>query len=199
MLRVAYTFVITASFLLVAAVALQWHLVDALTPFLMFPAFAVLWLVFVVAVVIAVWLALRKRSRAALICFVVCVVSGLAAWFDPFTPLWLRVYFSWYEMERDRAVETLLTQGLPRASHNTSVARLPAGAPNISMGGNEVIVQEHDGLTYVLFFTFRGILDNYAGYLYVPDGGDPRRFMDLHEDTTEFVLMKPNWIYVSHH
>jgi hypothetical protein len=41
------------------------------------------------------------------------------------------------------------------------------------MGGNEVAVEEHAIKKYVLFFTFQGILDQYAGFLFVPEGGPP--------------------------
>jgi hypothetical protein len=197
--RSAYCFVIVSASLLVIAVALQWHLVDSLTPFLMLPVFGLLWLAVVTGLGISVGLIIRDFSRAAFGCFAFCVACSVAAWFDPFTPLWLKAYFSWYEAERNRAVEVLMTDGLPRAPHNSNVVRLPKGWPKLSMGGNELLVEEHDGRTYVLFFTFRGILDNYAGYLFVPEGGDPRRFRDLGEDTTEIVYMRPSWVYVSHH
>ena len=67
------------------------------------------------------------------------------------------------------------------------------------MGGNEVVVEEHDDKTYVLFFTFRGVLDNYSGFLYVPDGGSPSLFSDLDEQQfTQIVPLEENWYFVSH-
>ena len=71
---------------------------------------------------------------------------------------------------------------------------------NISKGGNEVMLQEIEGENYVMFYTFRGILDNYSGFLYVPLGGDPRNFLDLNEqDTTQIIQYSDNWYYASHH
>ena len=67
------------------------------------------------------------------------------------------------------------------------------------MGGNEVVVESHDGANYVFFFTFRGILDNYSGFLYVPEGGKASRFSDLSEqDSTQIKHLENNWYFTSH-
>jgi hypothetical protein len=52
----------------------------------------------------------------------------------------------------------------------------------------------------VFFFTFRGILDNYAGFLYVPSGGKPTEYSDLNEpQSVEIEHLEGNWYYASHH
>lgn len=71
---------------------------------------------------------------------------------------------------------------------------------NVSKGGNEIIVEEHNGLKYIFFFTFRGILDNYSGFIHIPEGGDPSQFLDFDEkESTQIVHMEGNWYYASHH
>jgi hypothetical protein len=67
------------------------------------------------------------------------------------------------------------------------------------MGGNEVVVERHGGETYILFFTYRGILDNYSGFLYVTNGGSPSLFSDLSEEQfTQIVPQEQDWYFISH-
>lgn len=62
------------------------------------------------------------------------------------------------------------------------------------------MVEEHDGLQYVFFFTFRGILDNYSGFLFVPEGGDPTRFRDLNEpESTQLARYASHWYFAGNH
>ncbi len=51
----------------------------------------------------------------------------------------------------------------------------------------------------MFFFTFRGVLDNYSGFLFVPDGGDPKEFYDLGEPgSTQLVKYGKNWYWAGH-
>jgi len=40
--------------------------------------------------------------------------------------------------------------------------------PGASLGINAVAVEKTDGKRHILVYTFRGILDNYSGFIYVP-------------------------------
>ena len=50
----------------------------------------------------------------------------------------------------------------------------------------------------MFFFTYRGILDNYSGFLFVHSGGDPRRFADLGEPTTDIIQQEDHWYFAAH-
>ena len=106
-----------------------------------------------------------------------------------------------YESQRQEVVEKVYSGELvPNVRHNSSLIALGAEYSKLSMGGNEIVVQDIDGLVYVFFFTYRGILDNYSGFLFVPDGGDPRNYSDLNEDdVTQIVKYADNWYWASHH
>ena len=52
---------------------------------------------------------------------------------------------------------------------------------------------------YVFFYTFRGILDNYSGFLWVPEGGKPELFQDAGESGTEVLFYGGNWYFIGHH
>jgi hypothetical protein len=192
-----------ASILLLLILSTQWWLVDWLTPFLIFPAMVVGWAVYLSALVWSLSLAIFARrsgwpSRWPL---TICAMTFLVACFVPFTKLWIEANYFWYKVARERIVEQVRNGTLrPNVSHNRSLIALPSGAPYVSMGGNEIEVQEaRDGQKYVFFFTYRGILDNYAGFLFVPDGGAPTEFSDLDEARqTELMEFGDQWFWVSH-
>ena len=102
--------------------------------------------------------------------------------------------------QRERVVAKVLNGELqPNVKYNASLINLNAGYSGLSRGGNDIVVEDHEGLTYVFFFTFRGVLDNYSGYLYVPKGGSPEMYGDLDEsEFTQIKHIESNWYLVSH-
>jgi hypothetical protein len=123
----------------------------------------------------------------------------------PFTRIWLNADFHLLKSEREQVVADVLAGELrpddgPYSLLVPSLVTLGLERAHVSMGGNEILVSEKDARRYVFFFTFHGILDNYSGFLYVPDGGNPREFnSDFEEaENTEFVPYDENWVWVSH-
>jgi len=187
-----------SSGLLLFVTAFQWSLVDVLTPFLLMPVQAVAWLA--VLLVLATSglrnqrLSLRPDPRPALVCgAAICL-----ALFFPFTNLWLTTNFWWHRSEREAVVRKIQSRG-PWPPTSPLTVPLPAGTPNLSTGGNDVLVEEHDGQLYVLFFTYRGILDNYSGFLFVQGRGEPKRFLDLKEaGSSQVRRFGEHWYFVAH-
>jgi hypothetical protein len=122
---------------------------------------------------------------------------GILVLVTPFTDLWLAVNYRWYRSDRERIVR-LVQDGRLLAGQGGIVA-LPRGEPYVSVGGNEIVVEEHEGKRYVFFYSFRGVLDNYSGFLFVPDGGTPTQFSDLWEaDSTQLRRLDGQWFFASH-
>lgn len=182
--------------------AFQWSLVDRFTPFLMYDAERILGSVFLVALLVALTAVRRWRElgRASLLPAAALAATWLAVQLVPFTDLWLRSEFLLRRSARaDVAGRVESGELRPNVAHSPSLIALGPGEPLVSRGGNEIVVEEHEGGRYILFFTYRGILDNYAGFLRVPPGGDPARFGDLGETaSTQIVPWEPRWYYVSH-
>jgi hypothetical protein len=70
--------------------------------------------------------------------------------------------------------------------------------PDVSKGGNEIVVEEHGGQRFVFFYTYRGILSHYSGYLFVPTGADPRSFRDAADRRIAFDRRSANWYFLTH-
>ncbi len=201
-IRWRLTAAIVAGSALVAVYAFQWSIIDRLTPFLYLPLVGAVWWI-VAGTGLAALTCLTKIRTIGVRAFVpvaVIALSVLIVFFTPFTRMWLELDYWLYEEERKEIVEKVFARTLqPNVDHNARLIRLGGSYPLVSMGGNEIVVEEHDGGKYVLFFTFRGILDNYSGFLYVPSGRVPSLFSDLNEQQfTEIEPLEENWYFVSH-
>lgn len=122
----------------------------------------------------------------------------LVAFYVPFTQLWLQANFNLNRAAREHVVEKVRSGTfVPNVAHNDNLSALPKGS-GVSMGGDEILVEGPSSNPYVFFFTFRGILDNYSGFLWVPDGGRPERFGDAGEPGTEIEPLDGNWYFIGY-
>lgn len=188
---------------LVLLTAFQWSLVDLLTPFLMLPLQSIVSLIFAVVLIWSLAHFVRnRRNRASLLPTVICAISLCLVIWVPWTDLWLRLNFAANKAARERIVGDVyagkLTSYVPDADGVGTIS-LSNDAPRVSSGGNEIETARRGTKTYVFFYTYRGILSSYAGFLYVPTGGDPSEFSDLHEKRRSiFVRYDEHWFFVSH-
>ncbi|MCT7535847.1 hypothetical protein N5T95_10000 [Aliarcobacter cryaerophilus] len=66
--------------------------------------------------------------------------------------------------------------------------------PNITTE-NRIIIEKIENKAYILFYDFVGFKDNYSGFLYVADGGDPKRYDDA---KLKIKFIEENWYYISY-
>jgi len=191
---------VTASATLLLFSATVWWLVDGPMLFFAVGIYLAILTAFAACVVWSIrqlWkFGWRSGTSAA-----VCLVAGLMWWFVPFTSLWIQANYRRHRAEREAIVAKITSGQLrPNVPCCPSLIALGPDTAYVSMGGNQVSVEEHDGKKYVMFYTFRGILDRYSGFLFVPDNGEPSRFSDLDEaDRTELVRFSDHWVWASHH
>ena len=194
---------LTICLLILGAAFFKWFIIVIITPFLILPFIAVAGIIFLfyfISSIVYMW-EYRKRHRYAAVPLIINAAVLLLVVFVPFTRLWLKWNFIHYRAKRERIVKQVLAGELqPNVEYNSHLIELDFSFPAVSLGGNQIVVEEHEGKKYILFYTFRGILDNYAGFLYTPDGGDPVQYSDLDEpDSTEIVPFAENCYWVSHH
>lgn len=183
----------------VVFMTLEWELADRLS---------FLWLIFLLGVLFLLPLALiwelfvlvfRNARKQALIRLSVMVSCAVVVVCVPFTDYWLEWDFESKKSEREEIVRKVVDGAIkPNVSYNERLITLPDDVSILSRGGNQILVEEHDGKKYVFFFTYRGILDSYAGYIHVPDGGDPMRYSDMSDGITQVVHKTGNWFFISH-
>lgn len=194
---------IIASLAAIILVAFEWSIVDRITPFLYMPLAGLVWAVYIIAAIASLTCVIeyKKIGTASLSPLIIMAAALLIIYFVPFTKLWLKADFALYKNKREEIVRKVYKNELkPNVSHNPSLIDLGDSYPVVSMGGNEIVIEEHADLKYIFFYTFRGVLDNYSGFLYAPDGGKPRYYSDLNEsDSSQITALEGNWYYISHH
>jgi len=196
---VALLVVVPLCLALIALTALQWSLVDLLTPFLLAPLLIGLWALLILATVasLVMWLLMRPRRVATVLPLLICGLTLAVLVLVPFERISTALDFARHEAAREALVEQVVSGALEPDEHG--LIALGSQAPLLSRGGNEVVVEEIGGEPYVLFYTYRGAPDGYSGFLWVPSGGDPRRFGDLGEPHSSTV--RPyggHWYWVKH-
>lgn len=190
----------TASAAVLLLSMFRWLIVDLLTVFLMVPLESAIWIAFWTIAVISLscltqWKKIGPKSLAPV---ALQIFTVLAVAFVPFTSIWLRVDFAMHRSTREAIVKKVDSGEL--SGSGGPLIQLTGQYPVVSRGGNQIVVEEHSGRRYILFYTFRGILDNYAGFLHVAPGGDPTEYSDLNEkEVSEIVRLDGDWYYVSHH
>lgn len=165
-----------ASALLVGVHALQWSLDDWLGPFLLGLLFALAWLLFAAAALLALRHGVRHRSVSACWPALLCALALAFTLLAPFTRWWLQANFAWNLPARQTVIAAVRAGQLePNVAHNASLIALPS-SPHVSAGGNDIVVERHGSAHYVFFYTYRGVLDRFSGFLWVDAPGDPQAF-----------------------
>lgn len=194
-------FCTVAAVVVILMAAFEWTIVDVITGFLFGPLQALAWLLLLAGLIWAVVVRVRTHapdSRASYP-LLICVVAIAITLFTPWTDLWLAANERVHRTARERIVRQVQDGSLrPNVSYNRALIALGDDAPDVSKGGNQIVVEEHDGRRYVLFFTYRGILSHYSGYLFVPTGADPRSFSDVADRRATLDRRSANWYFLTH-
>lgn len=168
---------IISSALLMGISLLRWTLVDIITPFLQPLLELVVW---GSAIIILIWASLymvvniRRAKFLVIIPMLISLITLILAVFVPFTKLVTEYDFRSNFKERTAIVEQIQSGQLkPNTSYSSSFIMLPPDHRHLSKGGGEVEYETYGSTTSVFFFTFRGILDNFSGFIYRSDGNEP--------------------------
>lgn len=159
--------------------AFEWSIIDRLSFFSGFVELGVATLL--VAALLTSLILLLRANRWRRLKFYAPIAANVivvvAAIFVPFTDLWLAWDFKSHRKERE-VVATAIFDGriVPNYSHNPKLIALPGKHRDTSRGGGDVVLDYYNGSRSVYFFTFRGILGNSSGYLFMerdvpPSGG----------------------------
>jgi hypothetical protein len=116
--------------------------------------------------------------------------------FFPFTQIVLDIDFKMNKSEREEVVKMVENGTLkPNVSHNSSLIQLPKKYDQLSKGGGEIVIEKSGDNYSVLFLTFRGILDNFSGFVYSPNDKKPSPG-DFRGDFKQIEKLDENWYFV---
>jgi hypothetical protein len=119
--------------------------------------------------------------------------------YAPLQQIALQQNFYWHRQNRERIVARVEAGELkPNVSHNRNLIALGDGEPKVSAGGNDIVVDETDVGTYVLFLASRGLKHTFTGFLHVPSGGDPKKFFEFEDKPpSQLVRYDKDWYFVA--
>jgi hypothetical protein len=144
-------------------------------------------------------LRVRRDGVKFAIPFLICAGTLAALQWAPLQAIYLKHNFWAHRADRDKIVERVENGELfPNVGHNRNLIALGARAPNVSAGGNEIVIDDTDDGAYVLFLTSRGLQHYFTGFLRVPPGGDPKKFFEFeHKPPTQLVRYDDDWWFVA--
>ena len=119
--------------------------------------------------------------------------------YAPLQQIALQQNFHWHRQNRERIVARVEAGELkPNVTYNKNLIALGDREPNVSAGGNDIIVDATDEGTYVLFLTSRGLKHSFTGFLHLPSGGDPRKFFEFGDKPpSQLVRYDERWYFVA--
>lgn len=195
---VIFWFSLICGFLLIFLNIFRWSLVDILTPFLEPFLELLIYILFFIASIwsfIYLFIRVKKEKYKSTLPFAVCLVSFLIIYFVPFDSIMLDIDFFSHNAQRGEVVKMIQDGRIEvNYTNDETIIKLPEKYKQLSRGGGEVLVERKDGVTKVLFFTFRGVLDNFAGFIYKSDNTEPLK-SDFYGDFKEFKKYKDHWFW----
>jgi hypothetical protein len=131
--------------------------------------------------------------------FLICGLTLGVLVFAPLDKIALQQNFDWHRKNRERIVARVEAGELkPNVSYNKNLIALGEREPIVSAQGNDIVVDETDEGTYVLFLTSRGLKHYFTGFLRVPPGGDPKKFFEFEDKPpSQLVRYDKDWYFVA--
>ncbi|WP_257063206.1 hypothetical protein [Priestia megaterium] len=172
----------------------QWDMVDIITEFLMLP----IWLfVYAFFIIMTIWTLIHLFKKRKWQPFVIQLIT-ISLWFlFPFNQVNLDFNFKIHQDKREE-VATKIENGVikPNVSDSPSLIQLPKKYTQLSKGGGDIVVETKGKAKSILFFTYRGMLDNFSGFVYNPNDNKPSK-SDFNGDFKQIKKVHKNWYYVS--
>ncbi|MED4281117.1 hypothetical protein P4678_27425 [Priestia megaterium] len=172
----------------------QWDLVDIITEFLMLP----IWLfVYAFFIIMTIWTLIHLFKKRKWQPFVIQLITISLWFFFPFNQVNLDLNFKIHQDKREE-VATKIENGVikPNVSDSPSLIQLPKKYTQLSKGGGDIVVETKGKAKSILFFTYRGMLDNFSGFVYNPNDNKPSK-SDFNGDFKQIKKVHKNWYYVS--
>jgi hypothetical protein len=118
----------------------------------------------------------------------------------PFTALTTDLDFRFHYAARTAVVNDVLAGKYDNHIENSGTRGdlivLPASLSYLSSGGGEIVRFHHQDCTLILFFSYRGILDSFSGFVYSTDNVPPKNG-DFGGQFVEIIPLRKNWFWAT--
>ncbi|PHG79086.1 hypothetical protein [Bacillus wiedmannii] len=172
----------------------KWYLVQLVTPFFMpFVSIAIygsFFVIFIIGIINFIKCKNWKPLVIQLFIIIICI-------YVPFVKIYMKLDFIIYKEDRKQVIELIEQKKLiPNVEYNNEMIHLPKQFVSTSKNGGDILVQEKENSTLIFFYTYRGILDNFSGFIYSFNDIKPIK-SDFNSDFKEIIKIEKNWYYVT--
>ncbi|MDM5436211.1 hypothetical protein QUG28_26395 [Bacillus hominis] len=172
----------------------KWYLVQLVTPFFMpFVSIAIygsFFIIFIIGIINFIKCKNWKPLVIQLIIIIICI-------YVPFVKIYMKLDFIIYKEDRKQVIELIEQKKLiPNVEYNNKMIHLPKQFVSTSKNGGDILVQEKENSTLIFFYTYRGILDKFSGFIYSLNDIKPIK-SDFNSDFKEIIKVEKNWYYVT--
>ncbi|PFD40289.1 hypothetical protein CN285_14545 [Bacillus cereus] len=172
----------------------KWYLVQLVTPFFMpFVSIAIygsFFIIFIIGIINFIKCKNWKPLVIQLIIIIICI-------YVPFVKIYMKLDFIIYKEDRKQVIELIEQKKLiPNVEYNNKMIHLPKQFVSTSKNGGDILVQEKENSTLIFFYTYRGILDNFSGFIYSLNDIKPIK-SDFNSDFKEIIKVEKNWYYIT--
>ncbi|RYE26478.1 MAG: hypothetical protein EOP45_03900 [Sphingobacteriaceae bacterium] len=150
------------------------------------------------------WIRQRKKAIQPFVPFAFSILAIAFMVFFPFTKIALGIDFRLKYSDREKVVRMITNRNIKYDLKQSSLVEIPSEYKSLSAGSSNVKVEVVDNKICVLFYTFRGLTDNSAGFVYVPDEKIMSRFKvgkfgasNIFYDPIEITKIAEHWYFVS--
>ena len=144
-------------------------------------------------------LRIRRHGVKFAVPFLVYALTLALLEYAPLQEIALQRNFAWHRASRERIVARVEAGELkPNVDTSKNLIALGDGEANVSAGGNDIVVDQAEKGSYVLFLTSRGLKHYFSGFLHVPDGADPNDFFEFDDKPpSRLVRYDKDWYFVA--
>ena len=150
------------------------------------------------------WVRQRNKANRPFIPFVFSISTIVFILYFPFNWLTLEVDFRMKLSEREKVVKMIADKTISYDLDKSSFVTIPSEFENLSAGSPNVVVEIIDNTTCVFFYTFRGMTDNSAGFVYVLDEKIMTKFKvgqfgssTIFYDPIEITKITDHWYFIA--
>lgn len=184
---------IISSVIVILYMFFQWKIIDIITEFLMLPVLLLVFGFFIFITIRAIITLFKNKDWKPI---VIQVITILLLFVVPFNQIILDIDFKRNKSEREQVAKMVENGELkPNVSYNSSLIHLPKKYQHLSSGGGEIVVEKSGDGYNILFFTYRGIMDNFSGFVYTSNDQKPSK-KAFDSDSKDIEKMDNNWYFL---
>jgi len=165
------------SVILIMVNIFRWNIIDIVTVFVQLFIELIVYIAFLIIIIWSIfyWITnFKDKKMYAMIPLIINIITIISIMFIPFKDIMLKLDFETHYNERVSIVDMVKSGELRNdTAYRHDLIQLPEEFKHLSKGGGEISVYKDNNTTEILFYTFRGILDNFSGFVYAEDGKEP--------------------------